>query len=206
MKTKNMNKIIKVFVLIFISSVYTGCAGFSCYVVDRCRDAADTVTLTAGYGGGVKARIGPIGTGLFVNQDKIGLRGGQLFYVDDVWRDEWVIRERRDIPREMASIIPSREYWPKFCYEYFNLDDVIELRHKSYESSTYLPQFFYVLGDESECYDYAGFYGQIEAAAGFGYTVRIGMNWVEMIDFTLGILTIDIMNDDLELDDHRKAR
>jgi hypothetical protein len=43
----------------------------------------------------------------------------------------------------------------------------------------------------------AFYYTQIEAAAGLWYTVRLGFNPGELLDFLLGWTTIDILSDDV---------
>ena len=49
------------------------------YAIDRKRDAADIFTAAVGLGGGVKARVGPLRTGLVADIGLAGLRSGTLF-------------------------------------------------------------------------------------------------------------------------------
>ena len=54
--------------LSFSAILLSGCTS-SAYLRDRSRDAGDIFTATCGVGfGGVKARVGPVGTGLFQRQ------------------------------------------------------------------------------------------------------------------------------------------
>ena len=69
-------------VLALATACLTGCASTGGYLIDRGRDAADIVTITAGGGVGGKARVGPFQTGLLLDMSSIGLRGGSLFLVD----------------------------------------------------------------------------------------------------------------------------
>jgi hypothetical protein len=66
----------------------------SSYLINRKRDLADIVTLTAGHGAGGKVRCGPLNGGLNFHSDKIGLRGGPFgntigtkeLFVSSSWR------------------------------------------------------------------------------------------------------------------------
>jgi hypothetical protein len=64
-------------ILALLSAVsITGCAS-SGYWADRERDAMDIFTLSTGTGTGVRARVGPLGTGLLMDSTVAGWRGGE---------------------------------------------------------------------------------------------------------------------------------
>ena len=59
-----------------------GCAG-NAYLTDRGRDLADVLTLTVGYGGGAKARVGPIQAAVLYMDTRAGLQGGDILTPDE---------------------------------------------------------------------------------------------------------------------------
>ncbi|MCX7047733.1 MAG: hypothetical protein NTX50_19885, partial [Candidatus Sumerlaeota bacterium] len=74
-------KCIFAFVLLAVSS----CS--SAYWVNRSNDAEDIFTLVVGIGGGCKARVGPIATGLGLNYNRIGIQNG-YYLSESSWHDE----------------------------------------------------------------------------------------------------------------------
>ena len=75
-----MRTVLRLILLLGAATIATGCA--TPYMKDRGRDAADIFTASIGYGGGVKARVGPVNPGLFLEVDVAGFRGGSWFPVD----------------------------------------------------------------------------------------------------------------------------
>jgi hypothetical protein len=174
---------------VVISAICSGCATTG-YMGDRMRDAGDIFTATVGVGGGAKARVGPVTAGLFLNSDKAGLRGGEVFSSTE---------EFQRTPRETTSLIPIINY----CVLLFVNDDFRatpdhDARHKSYQAISFIPLISWV--DEPKLDPRAKwpYYTQIEAAVGLGGTLRLGFNPGELLDFILGWTTIDIFNDDLK--------
>ena len=160
----------------------TGCA--ASYWTDRGRDAADIFTVTVGVGGGAKARAGPIHGGLFVGQDKAGLRGGEA-------------RSYSVSGCEVFGIM-STEYTVLSAEGFGYGAD----RGKDYGARGYPLVSFVVAEDEGPLI--AGkngalhsYYTQLEVAVGVLGTVRLGLNPGEFMDFILGFTTIDVFNDDL---------
>ena len=97
-----MKKIACLWVICAVAVMGNGCATTFLYSIDRVRDLQDVVTVTVGVGLGVKARVGPVRTGLLVrNSDLFGLRGGNVFAGEWVlggaehglpfYRDEWFL-------------------------------------------------------------------------------------------------------------------
>jgi hypothetical protein len=157
----------------------SGCA-VQDYVVDRARDAADTVTLSAGIGiGGVKVRVGPLSAGLFNTGDVVGLRGGQVCYDPNYF-----------FATDTSLLWHGGE-------EFYPSDLTLRRRGKLFMSEAAAPFILYVDGDCHDAGQRASYYGQIEAAVGVFVTLRGGLNLTEVADFLLGWFTIDILDDDI---------
>jgi hypothetical protein len=99
--------------LVAASSMISGCA--TPYLVDRRRDAADIVTVTAGMGGGAKARVGPVQVGFWGCHDIVGLRGGTVgfwgyeFPPTDHWRSRGTpVGEIVDIEGNIIGVMSDK--------------------------------------------------------------------------------------------------
>ena len=193
-----MNKFILTIIIAVSASFLTGCASTKAYFSDRGRDAMDIVTVTAGWGAGAKARVGPFHTGLFCNQDQIGLRGGRL-----------ALFGTQTVPQLFdfdTLVIPVTFFGPCFGFEWFEPDQVTEAsRYKEFSSFYSIPFWGLPVRTGSDDDPAAPFklnrhnlpyFTQIELAAGLGPTVRIGVNPGELLDFILGWVGIDIYDDD----------
>ena len=184
------------------AALLSGCAT-SPYLQDRARDAADVFTATCGVGiGGVKARVGPIGTGLFNEFPMYGLRGG-----DTITPDKMV--EGGKIPNgEVQLLVLGGE-------GFFGTTQNM-MRAKSYSAIMRAGINIPVRLTEQEDFSVAkiaevqgcatnhirscrlAYLTQIEVAGGLIGTIRLGFNPGELLDFILGWTTIDIYGDDLE--------
>ena len=184
-----MKNILHLFLLLGLAGIFAGCA--TPYMVDRGRDAADIFTATVGEGSGVKARVGPFTTGLFRNSDKAGLRGGSFFSSTENFQEA---------PRDRTSLIPYGDY----CVVLFVNDDFRatpehSARHKSYQALSFAPFISWIDQPAFDTIAKWPYYTQIEVAVGFGGTLRLGFNPGELLDFFIGLTTVDIFNDDLEM-------
>lgn len=192
-----MKKLIQIAVLLPLAILVTGCA--SPYMLDRGRDAADIFTGTIGKGAGVKARLGIIGTGLFVNRDIAGLRGGTRFRIKHATKWDPHVTQFKPYARDYTSIIPDLSSMvPFFVDDQFFLEADTELRHKDYSAVGILPLISWVEYPSGSAATVWPYNTQMEAAIGLGGTLRLGFNPGELLDFILGWGTIDIYNDDLE--------
>lgn len=166
------------------------CAGCATggYVGDRMHDAADVFTVSVGVGGGVKARVGPVQTGVLLDMPKAGLRGGRLSVYSG----------------EKEEFIPENHDFQMVCFgvEGFSLTD--DLRHKGFQAGattsgefgeTYIPFFHRVRSSDHPAS--RSYYTEIEVVLAVGGSVRIGFNPGELLDFLLGWFTVDIYGDDL---------
>ena len=171
--------------LLALAAVTPGCVSGRAYFQDRVRDAADILTVTVGDGHGVKARVGPIQSGLFVNSDYAGLRGGESHRF---WTDKDLLPTTFDVELLLVS-------GERFDPERF---DRGRDRHKCFAASGVLfLSFSRRFEDEDWSVGDLSYYTQAEVAFGLFKTVRLGLNAGELLDFLLGWTTLDIFDDDL---------
>ncbi len=173
----------------------TGCT--TGYWLDRGRDAADIFTLTAGYGAGGKARVGPIRAGLFVNSDRVGLRGGAVGMGISKGEGRFVMSSRTE---EVELTYTSAESFAPGDWE------VPRKRGKQFVAMG----IFTISGSASKPIEkdflsvkktawqqHLPYYTNLEVAAGLGVSVRAGVNPGEFLDFLLGWFGLDIFKDDI---------
>lgn len=163
-----------VLVLQIIGSIFSvfcfACAGFpNGYIANRCRDGSDIFTAAVGVGGGAKIRLGPINIGVPVSysENERGLKGGTIIKSDNGSGDIWIIIGGLD-----NFISPDKA------------------RDKSHVVATLGPEGPALIGS-------GAVYTQIEVLLGLGCTLRFGFNPGELLDFILGLATIDIYEDDI---------
>ena len=162
-----------ILLLLVLSVVLSGCANVN--ITDRGRDAADVFTVSFGGAYGAKVRVGPLTGGLFLGQDKYGLRGGRV----NAFADSGFAPAGLDATCTLISV-DSLE----FAHE--------DRRNKSY-TAVFGPLGLFCMSEPPP----AHYYTQIEVAAGLVGGVRLGLNPGEFVDFVLGWTTLDIYNDDL---------
>ena len=194
---------VKAIALLWLALAGSGCVPARGYFTDRWADAKDIFTVSVGTGGGAKVRVGPLNAGLFFNSDIAGLRGGECFYVPGSFMER-----AKAGPHFVSSL--RREWTPCsadlilvfFGGEDCDLNPAMKQRMKSYgmESFWFVPTGY----SRTECPPY--YYTQVEAAIGFGGTLRLGFNPGELLDFLLGWTTLDIYGDDLEARREREER
>ena len=160
------------------------------YWVDRGRDAADVVTLTAGIGAGGAVRAGPFGTGLVAHMDMTGLRNGG-----------W----------ELYDVAATGMVWTTTGSEVG-----VVLAHTSYNVHSHMARrrgkgyaVRHLLGIAAPPWrtglrllDFPAMYSpayftDFQVVAGVGPSFRVGANPGELIDFLLGWTTLDIYGDDV---------
>ncbi len=193
-----MRRHIKAICAVVLLAAAAGCSS-PAYWADRKRDAMDIFTFTVGEGYGVKARAGFVNAGLFYNSDIWGLRGGAVFSVPSHGR--WGPMADFVCP---VPIPPGwLSYWWLSSADFFGafgLGDGTGLwdkRHKNYQIGMPLVPFL------SLC-DKPYYYTELEVAGGLWYTVRLGLNPGELVDFLLGWTTLDILGDDVGLSPTRE--
>ena len=180
-----MIRLVNLAIVAGVALAAAGCATPT-YLADRGRDAADILTVTLGTGGGAKARVGPVQVALLQNSDIGGLRAGR-FFVDGL--DLEVNDEIYVLPFPMANVGVKGWGWP-FGLEGFSHgpNSVAAARGKDVFAESRFPCL--VTGGS------APYYGQIEVVAGLGFTLHLGLNVVELLDFLVGWVGIDICKDD----------
>ena len=184
-----MKKPTHVLAVLLAATVLSGCA--SPYMVDRGRDAADIFTATVGVGGGARARVGPVHAGVVpFNVGSYGLRGG-------TWDNDFsgITYAEQDY-----LLLPLSELG--FASTAFNPDsNVATERGKGFCAGSRIP---FVTTDVSSPRDAHtkrhpySYYTQMEVTAGLIFTVNLGFNPGELLDFMLGWTTLDIFDDDIE--------
>ena len=193
----SMRKMLQLAVALSLAVLSAGCA--TPYMTDRARDAADVLTCAACSGGGVKARVGPIGTGLFLgmNYEQLGLRGG---YAGRLGGGD-CLENMLDVDVIYGQM---ERFVPYDC-------PTVMLRGKAHLSDGYLglnfaypcPSTTLVYGEDrfvvrSSWRQTIPQWTRIEAVFGFPVSLRLGFNPGELLDLILGWTTIDVFDDDLE--------
>jgi hypothetical protein len=172
-----MKKIIQTVLAVVVIINMTGCA--TPCMIDRRRDTADIFMASYGVGWGLMAQVGPVQTGLYVNDGELGgLRGGicELFNPMSLIDDEIYVLYGR------SNFIPC--------------NTPVRDRNKVYYAArqTGPLTFLHLSGGDSCPY----YYTQMQISVGLYRTIRLGFNPGELLDFTLGWFGIDIFKDDLE--------
>jgi len=182
-----MKKALQVTAFGFLAFGLTGCVNWRGYFVDRGRDAADIVTVTAGYGLGARVRIGPLDVAVPLEgrYHMWGLNGGEFF------------RSTR-VHSGGTSLLPWQ--WdeakePSFCLEGWRPGPIGEARHKAVDVDVHTPLFVTSVNPPEN----GAYWFQVEASGGFLASLRLGANPIELADFVFGLLTADFLGDDLEL-------
>lgn len=191
------NAIQFILALAFIATL-TGCS--TPYMTDRCRDAADIVTIGVGMGLGAKARVGFLQAGLLLESDVAALRGGEFVTYDKNAFNVEVPFTECAFDGEFlftgTEIFAPKEFKPPYPQrgKTFN----------AYGGLTWIP-FVHLVNEETEtpCYSY---YTQIDLVAALLGSVRVGINPGELVDFVFGWTTIDIFNDDVGTKKTKEAK
>lgn len=176
--------------IIVLATSLTGCSSLREYFIDRGRDAADIATVAVGIGAGGKARVGPLQTGLLLQFDGVGLRGGTFPELQDD-AESWFIPNTADIQfffRGGESFRPN--------------GSLASSRHKTFTAGCEGGDFpfFHTFKNEDGMY----YYTQIDAVLALGPSLRVGFNPGEILDFILGWATVDIYDDDVEKNREQK--
>ncbi|MBW7907400.1 MAG: hypothetical protein H3C50_00545 [Kiritimatiellae bacterium] len=180
-----MKRILKAIALMTVAASVTGCASPRAYLTDRGRDLADIVAIGAGMGGGAKVRVGPIQTGLFADVQMAALRGGQF----PCGNDAYILPSNFDLEALFTGV---ESFDPKFGRS------TAKQRRKSFTAEGHNIPFIMIVDHPGS----PSYYTQIEVAGGLLLNVRLGFNPVELLDFLLGWVAVDIFDDDIEI---RKA-
>jgi len=191
-------------------SLLAGCASPG-FMQDRRRDAADIFGASIGAGVGLKARLGPVGTGLLLDAPIAGLRGGDWLTAANfanpgkpvpvnndiqlllVGEEEFVgnrLVQERGKSFAAGMIFGLNIPTPKDLHKQATIVDR-ELRQGVPESMRYSPLPYLT---------------QVEAVVGLGVSLRLGFNPGELVDFLLGWVYLDIFRDDIRdrIDSHNR--
>ncbi|MBA4387342.1 MAG: hypothetical protein C0404_05135 [Verrucomicrobia bacterium] len=175
----------RLIIVAFLAMVFfglTGCATSSAYLRDRKNDAQDVVTASCAKGAGFRVRVGPVHVGAIDEQDSFGLRGGT------------VGQAANNCMESELLVLPQRiEEHRFFSLELYK--PITNNRGKDFGAVSKLP--FITTGLQGERSFPFYYLTQIEIEFGIGYTVRLGGNIGELLDFMLGWFWIDIFKDDV---------
>ena len=185
--------------LLVLLAVMVMCCGCKTtdYLINRGRDAADIVTVTGGYGVGFKARLGSIHAGLIYQIDKVGLRGGKVALWDYSADVETMIplrlphgevNEERLTAAERFEPVPGTMSSDRG--KHFRAQGTIPCVTEELRAANWRPN-----------QKFHPYYTQIEIAGGLGLAARVGVNFGELLDFIVGLLAYDILDDDIERED-----
>ena len=171
-------------VLLLLAMLLAGCASTRSYFADRGRDAADVFSLSVGKGMGAKVRAGPVTLPLLVEYTAAGLRGGEICSQD-----------LSGVETNYHNLGTTDGGMGPLAFERFDLAQ--QDRGKNFAASsrggdTYTP-FITRLESESS----AAYYGEVEAVVAVWYSVRVGFNVLELLDFVVGWTTLDMFHDDI---------
>ena len=192
-----MRRILQFILAALVAAMVSGCASVGDYWKDRGRDAADIFTVTGGLGVGAKARVGPVGTGLLLQSDMAGVRGGSI---------EKPSYDSFDVTLLCVGVE---------CFDLaeFNIErESKDYRGKSFsadnECGLCFPRNKFSISEMSERFYHTKwpYYTHIEAVAALGPSVRLGFNPGELLDFLLGFAKVDIADDDTAAQLREKAR
>ncbi len=196
--------------------ISSGCTTSNPYLVDRARDAGDIVTLTAGFGAGVKVRTGPLPVGLLLTLDDIwgwrngfyepacmGCRmeliglafGGENFYnIHDTLRVKPSGKETMEQENSPAKTEGNgkQTVWKE-------KRSIQSLRGKYFRAAHLGISFVEKDSVPVRNSLFHPYYTQVEVCGGFLNTIRIGVNPGEFFDFLLGWIGVDFFDDDIGL-------
>jgi hypothetical protein len=195
-----------------LSFMLAGCS--TPYMQDRKHDALDTVTLTLGGGLGVQAHAGPAQGGLLVSEDLGGIRAGERFGRFYSFSD---YDSSKGAGARSGLIFPDLNNMTfNFLLLGFDAFDgrqgrapeaSIRDRHKGIQGALigplWIPGQWIDNKSDEPAWPFIAQWTQLEATVGLWWSMRVGVNPGEMLDFLLGWATLDLYGDDAE---SRKAR
>jgi len=150
-------------------------------MTNRRRDAGDIFNCSLGTGLGASARVGPAKSGLILQFDVAGHRGGQMFYGVGGNNDLFFLCTGYEV------------------FDGYPEQQKLEKRGKYLMAEWEGPMFigFAPFWKRKEKKDRCHLY-QIDVVAALLFSLRLGFNPAELVDFGLGWFGPDILGDDIE--------
>ena len=188
--------------LSFSAILLSGCTS-SAYLRDRSRDAGDIFTASCGVGfGGVKARVGPVGTGLLHEFAQYGWRGGDLITPGKMV-------EGGKVPNgDVQLLVMGGDGFFGTTQNMVRAKSYFAMMRAGINIPLHLSEQWDFpvekIGEVQGCApdqvrsSRLAYLTQVEVAGGLFGTLRLGLNLGEMLDFVLGWVGLDIFSDDLE--------
>jgi len=166
----------------------TSCGTYG-YFPDRCRDAADILTLTLGFGVGAEAKAGFYKSGVILRGDLIGLSNGEYFLAGQTFSSKDTGRDDSNGGSLHFLLFGFSKQNTKFA----------RIRKKGIDTWWF---FGFPTGAGFDTGPGSGRFPnssitQFEASAGLGPLIRLGFNPLEVVDFLLGWFGLDLYGDDL---------
>ena len=192
------SQLIRSAVSLILALAVTGCSSLSGYFVDRGRDAADVLTLSAGIGAIGQIRLGPLPLGLLDTSDAIGLRYGELFCRAPSGEKP----DEHDVTLATLPAAPIVLFFGAIGSGWDGVNDMWVGSFERLDDYRIYENNFPLSATQLRRNKGTGLLGspncyQIEGVLGFGLTLRVGVNVGELLDFMLGWSTFDIFEDDI---------
>lgn len=172
-------------------------------MIDRHNDAADIVTATVGVGLGGQARVGPVHAGLGMFLETKGLRGG-------AYQDRSLEECSMDWDGGIFPAFGPAGHGSAFTMSGFTATNDALRRGKAYGAISAIPFITTAVHEFTEDDNSADmrdpapitrhtlpYYTQVEVFVAIIGGTRIGLNPGEFLDFVLGLIGIDIFDDDI---------
>ncbi len=192
-------------VTLLVALVLPAGCGTSGYLAMRRQDAADIVTVSVGAGIGMKARVGPLGTGVLMDSPLAGLRGGDWLTQANYANPGRPIPVNNDIQMLLVGeeeFLGSRKVQERgkafaagmICGLNIPAPAALESQAKAVDRAVHQ------VAPQTVPYSPWPYLTQIEAVVGLGVSLRLGVNPGEFLDFVLGWAGVDLFSDDIEQD------
>lgn len=165
----------------------SGCQSMHNYAVDRGRDALDIVTATAGTGYGISARVGVVHLGACYAKQTAGLAVGELS-----------ADRCRQVVIDPLLFLPANVNPPGFVL-YVEEMTGWSARGKDYRMWGIAP--FLCFPSTNNDWPFRAVWtpavGQVQITAGICKSLQLGFNVIELVDFAVGLTTLDLCQDDV---------
>jgi hypothetical protein len=206
-------RFVGLFLAACLSFMLAGCS--TPYMQDRKRDALDMVTLTLGNGLGVQAHAGPMQGGLLADEDLGGIRAGEQFGRFYVFSD-YARRKYADTRSGTPDLKNMTFNFLLLGLDMFDggrgraQETSIRDRHKEVQGALigplWIPGQWIDNKSNEPAWPFIAQWTQLEATVGLWWSMRVGVNPGEMLDFLLGWATLDLYGDDAESKKARHAK
>lgn len=187
---RTLRHIVVPLLFVGVFALSNGCASVGAYCSDRGQDLLDIVTITVGKGAGVGVRVGPVHAGLLAELEYMGVRGGQI---QSFWKDDGFGGLGSLWDPLICFPGPDGVSWGS---DIFSGQSMCDERGKQFLAKGVCPFVMLPRSYRDENYPFH-YFSQCDVAVGLGLSLRVGVNPGECLDFLLGLIGIDIYDDDV---------